>query len=205
MSKVINVCASEGGQAAGRDIINNHNRVEHLTVAGDAHVHVPAPVRIKTKVVVPTGPQHISDEQAKLLQRLVREIVEIEKQQKKKPKGYQAVWIGVNAHCKVPQYRLIAAADFDKAEKYLRQWIGRLRSMASAPVADNDGWRKSRYAYIKINTKDELGAAWLATYLRRTFGTASIADLDDDALDRTYRAVASRKRNIAREATARRV
>lgn len=203
------------GDFAGRDIINEapaapRIQIGHISggtqhfIDGPAHFHMPAQVKIKTQVVVPTGPQHISDEQARLLQRLVREIVELEKRQKQKPKGFQAVWVALNSHCRAPQYRLIAAESFEKAEKYLRQWIGRLNSMASAPVVDNDAWRKSRYAFIKINTKDEPGAAWLAVYLQRTFAATSIADLDDAALDRTYRAVASRKRNVAREAVPRR-
>ena len=189
------------GQVAGGDIINNH--IERIEILGEAHLHMPAPVRLQTKVVVPHGPQHISDDQAALLSRLVREIVELEKRQKQKPKGFQAVWLGVNAHCRVTQYRLIPAESFEKAEKYLRQWIGRLNSMASAPVADNDAWRKRRYAYIKINTKGDEGSAWLATYLTRTFGKTTLTDLDDPGLDRTYRAVASRKRNIARMVVAR--
>ena len=64
--------------------------------------------------------------------------------------------------------------------------------MASAPVADNDTWRKRRYAYIKINTKDD--EAWLTAYLRKNFKVESLTEISDDDLDRTYRAVASRKR-----------
>ncbi len=61
------------GQVAGGDIINNH--IERIEVLGEAHLHMPAPVRIQTKVVVPHGPQHIREQQAGVLQRLVRELV----------------------------------------------------------------------------------------------------------------------------------
>ena len=152
----------------------------------------------RTAVTVSAGDGHISDEQASTLTRLVTEIIELEKQQKKKPGTFRSVWGALNAHCSVTQYRLIPADSFEKAEKYLRQWIGRLNSMASAPVADNDAWRKRKYAYIKINTKGELDTAWLLGYLKKTFKTESISDLSDDDLDRAYRAVASKKRDRSR-------
>ncbi|HGM4482226.1 TPA: hypothetical protein ACKPI4_005265, partial [Pseudomonas aeruginosa] len=92
------------------------------------------------------------------------------------------------------RYRLIPAKDFAKAEKYLYTWIGRLNSSSKAATSDNDTWRKRRFAYIKINTKDD--EEWLAAYLRKTFKVSSIKELDDASLDRTYRAVASRKRRV---------
>lgn len=150
----------------------------------------------KTVAKVDVGGQHISPEQQAKLTALVKDVVELEERLKKAPKGYQAVWGALNAHCKVARYVLIAATDYGKAEKYLRQWIGRLNSMASAPVTDNAAWRQGRYAYIKINTKGE--ETWLAAYLKKTYKVESIADLPDDDLDRTYRAVASRKRGRAR-------
>lgn len=145
-----------------------------------------------TRAEVKPGDQHISEGQAAKLTALVQEIVELEAKLKKNPKTYRSVWGALNAHCGVTRYLLIAAADYDRAEKYLRQWIGRLNSMASAPVADNDAWRKRRYAYIKINTKDD--EAWLTAYLRKNFKAVSLTEISDDNLDRTYRAVAARKR-----------
>lgn len=144
------------------------------------------------KAEVKPGDQHITEAQAAKLTELVRQIVEFETQLKKTPKSFRSVWAALNAHCGVTRYLLIALEDFPKAEKYLRQWIGRLNSMASAPVADNETWRKRRYSYIKINTKSE--PDWLIGYLKKTFKAESLTTLDDDQLDRTYRAVASRKR-----------
>lgn len=149
----------------------------------------------KTVAKVEPGGAHISEGQAAKLTALVQEVVELEAKLKKAPKSYRAVWGALNAHCEVTRYLLIAASDFDKAEKYLRQWIGRLNSMASAPVADNETWRKRRYAYIKINTKDS--EAWLLAYLRKNFKADSLSVISDDDLDKTYRAVASRKRKAS--------
>lgn len=144
------------------------------------------------KAEVKPGDQHITEAQAAKLTELVRQVVELETQLKKAPKSFRSVWAALNAHCGVTRYLLIALEDFPKAEKYLRQWIGRLNSMASAPVADNETWRKRRYSYIKINTKDD--SDWLTAYLKKTFKVTSLTELTDEQLDRTYRAVASRKR-----------
>lgn len=199
------------GQVAGGDIINeapsvvshwgpNYGGVQQV-INGPAVFNLPSgAAKPKIKVVVPTGPEHISEDQAAVLSQLVREVVALEQQQKKSPKGFQAVWLAVNRHCKVTRYRLIAADSFVKAEKYLRQWIGRLNSMPSAPLLDNDAWRKRQYAFIKTNTKAEDDAAWFAGYLQRTFGVASITELEDQALKRAYGAVASRKRDKGRKA-----
>lgn len=145
-----------------------------------------------TKAEIKPGDDHISETQAATLTALVNDIVEIEGKLKQKPKTHRAVWGALNAHCGVTRYRLINFDDFDKAEKYLRQWIGRINSMATAPVKDGDAWRKRHYAYIKINCKDD--PTWLDRYLAKSFGISSLTELDNDQLERVYRAVASRKR-----------
>lgn len=148
-----------------------------------------------TTVEVKPGDGHISEAQAVTLTALVNDVVDLEAKLKQKPKGHRAVWGALNAHCGVTRYRLIAQTDFDKAEKYLRQWIGRLGSMASAPVKAGDAWRKRHYAYIKINCKDD--PAWIDRYLAKNFSASSLTELANDQLEQTYRAVASRKRTAA--------
>lgn len=143
-----------------------------------------------TRPIVTPGDGCISPEQQGKLRGLVDEIVVLEAKLKKQPKTHRAVWGALNSHCGVTRYVLIS--DFGKAEKYLRQWIGRLNSMASAPVKDGDAWRKRHYAYIKINCKDD--PDWLNRYLTKSFNAASLTELDNDQLERTYRAVAARKR-----------
>lgn len=145
-----------------------------------------------TRAEVKPGEEHISEAQAYKLTSLVKEVAELEQTVRKAPKTLRGIWAALNAHCGVTRYRLIQASDYAKAEKYLRAWLGRLNSTATAAVSDNDAWRKRKFAYIKINTQDD--EEWLAAYLRKTFKVDSIKDLDDESLDRTYRAVASRKR-----------
>ncbi|MDH1055619.1 transcriptional regulator [Aquipseudomonas alcaligenes] len=177
------VSVSSGGSANVVQFAQNGSTI-HM-VSTQKHV-------THTRAEVKPGEQHISEAQAAKLTELVHEVVELEAKLKKAPKGFRAVWGALNAHCDVTRYLLIAAEDYEKAEKYLRQWIGRLNSMASAPVADNDAWRKRRYSYIKINTKDD--SDWLVAYLKKTFKVTSLTELSDEQLDRTYRAVAARKR-----------
>jgi transcriptional regulator with XRE-family HTH domain len=145
----------------------------------------------KTIAQVNPGGEHISDEQAAALHVLVDKVIETEARLKQKPKGYRAVWGALNAHCGVPQYRLIRSADFQKAQKYLHQWIGRLDAMATAPIKDGDAWRKRKYAYIKINSKDDPEV--VDRYIAKNFRASSIAELSNSQLEQLYRYVAGRK------------
>ena len=146
----------------------------------------------KTIAKVDPGATHITDEQAAVIQRLVGEVVERESQLKKNPKTHRAVWSTLNAHCGVPQYRLIQLDDFDKAKKYLLQWMGRLNSMASAPATDTDAWRLRRYRYIKANQTGIEDA--VLTYMKKNFSASSLTELSEDQLDRVYRYVAGKKK-----------
>lgn len=149
----------------------------------------------KTIAEVKPGEQHITDEQAAKLLELVNEVARLEETLKQKPKGHRAIWGALNAHCEVPKYRLIKLDEFPRAKRYLDQWIGRLNSMATAPVKDEDAWRKRRYAYIKINSHDEVSAAAVQKYIATKFKAASLTELSDEDLEKTYRYVASRKRS----------
>lgn len=146
----------------------------------------------RTEVVVEPGSEHIDDKQAYLLSDLVKQIVDLENKLKSRPKSYRAVWGALNSHMKVPRYRLIPYSGFEKAERYLRKWIGRLNSMASAPKKDESEWRKRKYAYIKINSRDD--PASVDCYIAKKFNASSLTELENEELDKVYRYVASRKR-----------
>jgi len=171
---------------------SNSGNVVGLVQAGatvkqiNTHRHVE-----KTIAEVKPGADHISNEQAATLHALVDKVVETEKRLKQKPRGHRSVWGALNAHCGVPQYRLIRSGDFAKAQKYLHQWVGRLDSMATAPVKDGDAWRKRKYAYIKINSKDD--PECVNRYVAKNFGGASLTELDNNQLEQVYRYVAGRK------------
>lgn len=176
--QVINGGVSGIGIAQNGSNVSVVNTLRHIT---------------RTTVKTEPGEAHINDEQKVVLQGLVKAVVDAEQKLKKNPKSFRAVWGALNAHCGVSQYALIAKYDFEKAQKYLNQWMGRLHSMASAPVKDGDAWRKRHYAYIKINSKlpeDELA---VSQYIARNFGSISLTELSNDQLDKVYRYVAGRR------------
>lgn len=145
----------------------------------------------QVKAEVKPNDEHISDEQAFKLKRLVNDIVEMEQSVRQKSKSHVAVWSALNAHMRVTRYRLIPFEKYEKAEKYLRMWIGRLNSAKSAPKKNNNEWRNRKYAYIKINTRET--PEWLNNYLAKSFDTDSLTELSDKELDKVYRAVSSKK------------
>lgn len=169
---------------------SNTNVIGVVQSGGTVHqIHTQRHIN-KTIAKVTPGDEHITEEQAVILTTLVGEIIETEKRLKSSPASHRSVWGSLNSHCGVTQYRLIKLSDFERARKYLQQWLGRLNSMRSAPVKNGDEWRKKRYAYIKINSK--ANPQLVASYLKKYFQAESLTQLSDDQLDRVYRYVAKR-------------
>lgn len=162
-------------------------------VGDGANVTINHNPRTTIKAETKPGEEHISLQQRAILQKLVDDVVEKEAVLKKEPKTHRSVWAALNRHCGVNTYTLIAQMDFEKARKYLHMWLGRLNSAPSAAVKDGEAWRKSRYQYIKINTKDPEDAEALNAYIARKYKATSIKDLSNDELDETYSYVASRR------------
>lgn len=169
------------------------NVVGQVHPGGTVHqVHTQKHITRTVAKVTPGG-EHITEEQAACLRGLVDQIVEKESLLKAKPRTHRSVWAALNAHCRVTSYRLIPAADYAHARKYLDQWMGRLGSMATAPIKDGDEWRKRRYAYIKINSKSPEDEQALLTYIKRNFNAASLTALDNSQLEQVYRYIAGRR------------
>ncbi|KAA5931520.1 MULTISPECIES: transcriptional regulator [Pantoea] len=148
---------------------------------------------VNTKAEVKPGIEHITEAQAAKLTELVENVVNLEGRVRKKPASRQSVWGKLNRHCGVTRYRLIPLELYEKAEKFLRQWIGRLNSQPMASISDNNTWRKNRYAYIKLKTNGEL-EDWRQKYLWKNFQVDSLTALSDDDLDKVYRAVTTKVR-----------
>ena len=151
----------------------------------------------RTKAVVEPSEIHISEDTARRLQDLVKEIVELEQKLKKNQKPFQAVWASLNKYCGVVTYRLIPVEKTDKAITYLRKWIGRLSSSKLAPKKVGNEWRSKKYAYIKLNTKGVL-EDWLRDHLFQKYDVESITELDDEQLQKVYQSVASKKRTTSK-------
>lgn len=175
----IEISGNVTGQVAGGDIINIHHAP-----------HQPAP---KLTVVIQPGPEHISDEQRARLKAIVDDVVKLESIARRTPKPHSAVWSALNKRLKTTSYHLIKAADFDKAEKFLREWIGRLSSTKTAAKKDPN-WRKRKYSFIFTNVKQLAAGERLATHLRERYNAESVKDIDDTQLAALYHTVSDWKR-----------
>ncbi|HQU77997.1 MAG TPA: hypothetical protein PLU47_00870 [Azonexus sp.] len=180
-------------------IETNHGTVEiNHRYAGDVHaetlnLQVTPATRPKIKVIVATGPEHVSEEQKARLKELVGEVVRLESLLKRTPKTFGSVWSALNSRLRVSSYHLIPGADAPRAEKYLREWIGRLSSAKSAPGKDAN-WRNRKYSYIFTNVK-QLGAeVVLRERLMARHGTDSMKELSDAHLEAIYQLVAGWKK-----------
>lgn len=173
----------------------------HGAVSGVGYAQSGANVQIintnhhvtKVKAETKPGIEHITIQQRAILKELVDQVFEKENALKKSPKSHQAIWSTLNRHCGVNTYTLIAVSDFEKARKFLHTWLGRLNSSRSAPVMDGEKWRKSRYTYIKVNTKSPEDQAALQAYMQRKYQATSLTELSNDELVEVYRYVAGRR------------
>ncbi|HII3689917.1 TPA: helix-turn-helix domain-containing protein [Pasteurella multocida] len=177
-------------------VIGDHNNV----VYGNGTINNIKTEKIvtKTKATVEPNEKHISEKMARKLHDLVDEIVKLEQQLKQKPKSYQAVWSTLNRHCKVTSYRLIPLEMYEKAELYLRKWIGRLNSSKSAPKKIGNEWRKKKYSYIHTNVKQMGIEPLLREHIETRYAAGSLTDLSDDQLEKVYHFIASKKRTLYR-------
>ena len=194
----------EGG-VAGRDIVHKERTVIHVNfgtnhggqqfIANEpVHIHMPlAAPRPKVKVVVQPGPECIDEEQKNRLKALVAEVVRLEGLVRRTPRSFSSVWIGVNAKAKASSYHLITQANYPKAEKFLREWIGRLSSAKSAPAKDAN-WRNRKFSYIFTNVKQLAAEQVLRARLLKRFGSESMKDLSDADLESVYQWVAGWKK-----------
>ena len=162
--------------------INNITTEKHIT---------------RTKAIVEPNETHIGEETKRLLQDLVKQIVELEEQLKKAPKTFQAVWASLNKHCGVTTYHLIPVEKSAKAETYLRKWIGRLTSAKSAPKKIGNSWRKGKYSYIHTNVKQFGLEMWFREHLQERYCAGSLTELSDDQLKKLYGTIASKKRTLS--------
>jgi hypothetical protein len=152
----------------------------------------------KTIVRPEPGLEHITEDQAASLQRLVKEVVDLEEKVKRQPKGYPAVWRSLNARMKVASYRMIPFSKYPSAEKYLRNWLGRLNSSKSAPKK-NGNWRNQRYRHNHAVAKKYDLYDKMRAYMLDKFDAQSQRDLDNTELDQLYRRMAAWKRNIEKQ------
>lgn len=163
----------------GNTVINGNNVI---------HIHPPTPKKI---VIVKSGDGTISSAQQAELKALVDEIVALEAQLKRRPRGYAAVWASLNKRMKVTRYVEIPSEKFMAARASLEKERALLLGMNSAHRKVSD-WRKKRYAAINARAKEFPGGEMrFRKYAEERFGSGSLKDLDDDQLEAVYRYVFS--------------
>lgn len=167
--------------------INNINTTHHTT---------------KVKADVQPGIEHITDEQAAEIKRLVDDIVVIEGSGvKKNPRTHKAVWTALHRKMKVPSYRLIKSEHFEEARNYLRSTIGRLMSQKSArdKLPENE-WRNRKYRFIHASFREfpEL-EEWFKNHIQMKYKVKSKADLNDDNLEKAYVSLSNKKRELMKK------
>lgn len=140
------------------------------------------------------GPDDITGDQPHRLKDLVNLIVELEVKVKLKPKTYGAVWNALNRKMGVTYYREIKQWQFEAAEGYLSQWIGRLKRPLQK--TDNEKWRKDRYKAIFMASKNQMG--WtkesVDALILEKFKKDSIRFLDATELEKLYGMIMNMKR-----------
>lgn len=184
-------------------IVNSASLSNSIIAGSGSTIHNISTTHHTTKTIakVKPGEEHITNEQAALLQLLVNEVATNEKYIKLNPRNHRAIWAALNSHMKVPSYRLIKKEQFDKAEKYLRTTLGRLNSQKSAKtkLPKND-WRNRKYRYIhaSFNEVPEL-EEWFRLHILKKYGTENKSELDDEQLEHAYTSLANKKRDLMKK------
>lgn len=192
------------GNAAGRDI--------HLSDAGAPTLEIHSisggtniigntgSIRLQVertisrpKIVVQPGPQHISEAQKAALKALCEEWVALHLAIKKTALSYSRAWSRLNAAAGTTSYSLILKERLPDAIAFIRQEIGKLRNMRSAPTKD-DQWRTKRIGAIKARCKNQLrDVEFYKAYIKKNFKAESLSDLATDELQRTYSYIMAKK------------
>lgn len=176
---------------------NSHTVIGNNNVVNGGGIQINA-IRPTIRNIKPYAPQpgDITGEQANRLKDLVSKVVEIEKVVKKKPKTYGAIWRALNRKMGVTYYREIKQHQFNNAEIYLMQWIGRNKKGLKRTAADD--WRKMQYKGIFAAARNDL--RWtkdaLDSYIYERFQKDSIRDLTDQELQLLYDAIFAKKNKV---------
>lgn len=169
-------------EVSGNPIVGNNNTVNQVTGTlhqGDVNNITTEKHITKTIAEVLPDEKHINSEQKAVLLDLVNRIVAKEQEVKRKPKTHRAVWSSLNKHCAVPKYNLILKENFEKAEGYLRKWLGTLNNTPAAKHQNPTMTRNKHYAEIQIKIKEFNLETWYRDTLKAKFGVGSSTELDD--------------------------
>lgn len=173
----ITVKAGDGdGNGIGNTIIKTE-RVTHKTIA------TPKP-----------GEEHITEAQVRKLHDLKDDILKLEAAGKKNPATPQRVWAALNKAMGVGAMRMIPAAKYRAAEKYLQTWVGRLMDGKAVQKKAAGTVESKRITFIQTNMKKLDIEERVRDYMEKHYQVRSLKELPDmAALERVYRYVAGIK------------
>ncbi len=167
-----------------------------VTSIGDGNIVAGGNVSINKKevqrVVVQPGPQHINEQQAFELKRLVDKAVEIEGISGKTTDGlYQKWYAKLKNQFKVTSYKTIPADLGECAISWMQQQVAMLHPKLRR--TDKDAWRKEHYQGIWARSK-QLGLSKEDVYklaeMRITKKPiSSLTDLGDRHLKKLYQVI----------------
>lgn len=176
-----NVLQFNGGNLTAQQVVVGN--VNHYTVARP----------LRPRVVVTPGEGVVTDAQKAKINELRVDWIALHNSIKKAPLTDAAAWMKINRKAGVTSYHLIPSERYDLVVKFIKQEMGKLRSMRSAPKKDVT-WRAQRISAIKARSKNQLGRAdAYRLYITKAFGATSLADLSDDQLQRTYSHIMGKK------------
>ncbi len=185
-----------------KDVEQINIQLQGVKAKGDIAVGKDVKI-IKTEKVVEKhewkpGENAITAEQARRLQELVEQIVELEQMVSQKPKSYGAVWSAFKKKFKIPTYKALPKERFAEAEAYLLRWIGRLKSRLKDTHTED--WRKERRRAIYFTAVNLLGMTEeeLRDLIQQRYGVRRLHDLTDDQLENLYRYIMNLKNRLNR-------
>ncbi|HDT2124116.1 TPA: hypothetical protein RCG93_000409 [Enterobacter roggenkampii] len=143
-------------------------------------------------VNVKTGDGVVNATQKHQIKSLLYEWVDTHNSIKKAQISYGLAWSKLNSFLKVNSYHEIASGDFDKAIKYIRQKLGELRNMASAPKKVSN-WRAHTIKSIQARCSERGLQEWRKTYMSKTFMKSSMTELTDEELQKLYQTIWSKR------------
>lgn len=190
------------GHAAGQDMLDGSAKIKiHSIVGGhnfvgnhgDIHVQITSPAKLRPRIVIQPGQEHISEEQKIELASLRNEWMALHASIKTKPMSHATAWAKINRAAGATSYHLILAIRFADAVAFIKQEMAKLRNMSSAPAKDSS-WRARKIGAIKARCSNQLGDPRAYTsYIQRNFGAESLSELATDELQKTYAYVMAKK------------
>lgn len=162
---------------AGSNVFNISG-TGNITAGGDVHMHQPAPVPSRPRVVVQTGVGVIDAKQKAELTRKLTQWLTARNLIRKDKMTIPAAWKAMNDTVGVNSYHEMTPVQYKAALAWLTRQRAILRSMASAPIKDA-GFRNDMIGAIKARSKELGDLSYYRPHITKIFGISSLTGLSD--------------------------